>query len=67
MGNIDSVDKQFSYMRRRNPKGELTLEFHNMNEAEAEILRGRGYKVIKKKKGFLNKDSYYEVTQYPEV
>ena len=67
MNNIETIEKQFAYLRQRGCKGELTLESHTLTEKEATILKDKGYKVIKVETGFLKKKIYYTITQYPSV
>ena len=49
--DINFIQNQFDYMRKRNPKGEITLSF-NLTKEQAKYFEDQGYLVKYRKTGF---------------
>ena len=59
MVNINSIQNQFNYMRKRNPKGDITLSFV-LTKEQAKYFEDQGYLVKYRKTGF--RKGVYDLT-----
>ena len=67
MGNIEVIERQFDYMRRRGLKGELHLGPFDLTRDEVKQLTEKDYRVTKVfSTGYFKKIDYYEVYQDEE-
>lgn len=57
--DINFIQNQFEYMRKRNPKGEITLSF-DLTKEQAKYFEDQGYLVKYRKTGF--RKGVYDLT-----
>lgn len=63
MADINFIQNQFEYLRKRNPKGEITLSF-DLTKEQAKYFEERGYLVKYRKTGF--RKGTYDLTSKGE-